>query len=79
MTFDRDLQWSLTASRGFFWMNLVAAVWNAYLRNWGVAVACVVWAGNCWVWRRLAYSQQVTRDEIRIVEATIYDLRQEQR
>jgi len=71
MRFDDDLRWARTAARGLLVVNLGLAAAFGYGRNWSLAVAMLIWAGNCVTWLRTIYSCQVTRDEIRIVEAAI--------
>jgi len=71
MRFDDDLKWARLAARGWLVVNLVLAAAFAYGRHWSNTLAALIWAGNCVVWLRIIYSCQVTRDEIRIVEAVI--------
>lgn len=71
MKYDSDLRWARTGARGMLLLNLAAAGWNAYRGNWAVAVACVVWAGNCVVWLSMICGQQRTRDQGRIIESAV--------
>ena len=71
MRFDDDLKWARLAARGLLAVNLVLAAAFGYGRQWSNTLATLIWAGNCVVWLRTVYACQVTRDEIRIVEAAI--------
>jgi hypothetical protein len=69
MTFDRDLKW---LQRAVVWacvLNGLMVIRHAWTGAWVAGAQNLVLAATCFVFRRFIYALQVTRDEIRVIEA----------
>lgn len=69
MTYDSDIRRQRIVVLLLIAANLVMAGWMVYKREWGTAVAGVIWAVNCCFWHNTLRVQQSSRDMWRIIEA----------
>jgi hypothetical protein len=74
---DRDIRIGIWLARLLMAGNLGCAIVNFAGRNYPVAIACLVWAANCWLLAGGVRREARVRDEIRLLAAMHHAITQE--
>jgi hypothetical protein len=74
--YDRDLRFIRRVALALSLVNLAGAVFESYERHWAPTASGIIWALCCWAWRRMAESQQQTRDLARQIHNIIETIKE---